>query len=76
MEVSYIKIDDIKDTGILIDSHDINTLKDKSKTIYVYCKCISNGLAIKTAKTLMDNGYKDVYVVIGGYNHLKRKGKI
>lgn len=45
-------------------------LKDlpKDKMIVTYCSCPTDGGAISAAQTLMQNGFKQVYVLKGGWN--------
>lgn len=45
-------------------------LKDlpKDKMIVTYCSCPTDGGAIAGAQTLMKNGFKQVYVLKGGWN--------
>ena len=45
-------------------------LKDipKDKMVVTYCSCPTEGGAISAAQTLMQNGFKQVYVLKGGWN--------
>lgn len=40
----------------------------KNKMIVTYCSCPTDGGSINAAKTLMQNGFKQVYVLKGGWN--------
>src|SRR5688572_20471906 len=38
----------------------------KDRPLIVYCTCLRDGKAIKSARTLVDNGYPQVFVIKGG----------
>lgn len=40
----------------------------KDKVIVTYCSCPTDGGSISAAKTLMQNGFKKVFVLKGGWN--------
>jgi rhodanese-related sulfurtransferase len=48
-------------------SKNLTTLP-KDKMIITYCSCPTDGGSISAAKTLVENGFKKVYVLKGGWN--------
>ena len=46
----------------------------RDKTIVTYCACITDGGAIKTARTLLSNGFVKVRVLKGGWNAWNQSG--
>lgn len=76
--MDLVKIDDIPEDGIIINTDTIDDLFSlpRDKNLYFYCGCVHHGKARSIVDKLLQNGYKTVYVIEGNGQALRMKGRI